>query len=117
MPKQPKYFFSETWKMNYNFCVGWSEKDFTEFMLSTFDYQVVDLNNDNGRCIECQQGNIVTIVIWTRAKSCASILVHECIHATNCTLKRAQWTMDFRNDEPHAYLAEAIYRNAIGKVK
>jgi hypothetical protein len=84
-------------------------------MEKTFDHSPHKMRLAGGKCLmmESDQGRIV--IIWIRKKSDMASLVHECVHAANFTLDAINADPTFENDEPQAYLVEAIFRKARGK--
>ena len=112
--KKPAFYFNDTFKMNYYFYLGWPVDALKKYLR----YDPPGIEHSSARTIEWQrEDGVVVIHIWTRKKSDLASLVHECVHAAGMTLNRAGVKGDWLNDEPHAYLTEAIFKNATQKNK
>jgi len=113
--KKSGFCYCETWKMNYWFFLGWSEKDFEKEIKRVFNYDVQHASRSDGLCLRCYHGNSTIKVIWTRRKTDYGSLMHECIHAAGWTLEDVGVDIRDSNSEPLAYLAQSIFEKATGK--
>lgn len=115
--RKSKWFYDELLKVNFWFCVGWTRKQFTDFMEFQAGHTPPDLISSHGRCIDLthrtKKGSR-TYVIWTAKEAPRSALVHECVHATNMALSSAGHRIDADNDEIQAYYVERLFRFAGG---
>jgi len=113
--RKPKFYFNETYKMNYYFCIGWTDKEIIRYMQKHWNHTIDNIENAKGKTFECHKGSNIVIVIWSRKKLDYPTIVHECVHAANMNLNYINWKPDLDNDEPQAYLTENIFNKAIGK--
>lgn len=104
--RKPKHHFNLTFRMNFYYCLGWSEKEIRKYMLEMWDYE--DLNWGGGKTILHRSKKADIVFIWTKEKRVADF-VHECVHAGNMTLMARGQDVDTRNDEVLAYLIEEIF--------
>jgi hypothetical protein len=73
-----------------------------------------DLSQKAGTVFEIPQKSGATVyLVWTRKKH-AAVVAHECVHAANVLLKSRGWKPELDNDEPQAYLVEALVSAALG---
>ncbi len=109
----PKYWWCETWKVNLYFAIGWKKSDIREWLLKEWKHQK-DFSKISGTTIEAFTKTNYMILIWTQDRHLPTI-VHECVHAASMSLERCGWKFDTGNEEPFAYLCEAIFGKAIQK--
>jgi len=111
--RQPKYFYCETWKMNYYFFIGWSAKLYSKYIQEEYGH-TMDINGAAGNCLDIEKNdNSIQIqTIWVDDKKDLPAIVHESVHAACNTLRRRGWNPDFDNEEPLTYLIENIFRQA-----
>lgn len=112
--KRIGHYFCYTWRTNFYFCLGFSEKDMKAYMLDSFQHET-EFGSANGRCFECRNNDHSIYIIWTRKKTDYGSLMHECIHAAGMALDQRGWKYDADNDEPLTYLAQTIFEQAVKK--
>lgn len=109
---KPKHYHCDYWKQSFWFCIGWSHEKVTSYLKKNYNHEP-DLSQKAGTLFEVPQKNGATVyLIWT-LKSDAATIAHECVHAANVLLMARGWKPQLDNDEPQAYLVEALMREAL----
>ncbi len=108
MMKKPKHYFCNTFRQEYLFFIGWSRKEFDNYLLKKLGAKP-DLGICYGACMnyEYDEGNL--IIIWTFDKKRVDITTHECVHAANYTLDLIGHHPSQKNDEVQAYLTQELF--------
>ncbi len=109
---KPRHWYCDTWKMNYRYFLGWPPEDFNKYLHKRYGYKF----DDKGKAastLEVTSDRATIVLIWVRSRKDLPALAHEAVHAANCTLSKRGWRADSDNDEPQAYLVEAIFRGAL----
>jgi hypothetical protein len=110
--RKPKHFYLELYRMNYYYCIGWTQKAVENYLRTTFNYDT-DLGHADGYTIRISDNRGCTILIWTKDKNDLGVLAHEATHAASFTLGRAGVKADFDNDEACAYLVGLLVDKAL----
>ncbi len=112
--RKPTHYWCDMWRVNYYYFIGWPAEEFSKYMKKAFDHDASDAHKSGGRAVllDYENGDCI-ICIWVPGKDDFSALAHECLHATNFTMRRAGCLPDLDNDEPQAYLLENIYQQAL----
>ena len=112
--RKPKHYHNRTYRTDYLYFVGWTEKQFKNYCEKNFK-MTLDVSTDAGITIEFKlNSGELFILIWTLNAKDYGSLSHECLHAANFTLARVGVKPSFINDEGQAYLAQDIFDFAIG---
>ena len=110
---RPTLYHCDFWKQSFWFCIGWSHQNMTAYLKKHHDHDP-DLSQKAGTVVEIPQKSGATVyLVWTRKKH-AAVVAHECVHAANVLLKSRGWKPELDNDEPQAYLVEALVSAALG---
>ena len=109
--RHPKHFYCQTWKMNFYYFVGWSEKTYLNYVKKHWDYEM-NLQGVDGNCLEVSFDGSAGNSVWIRDRKNYAVMAHECVHAAANTLRSRGWKPDFDNEEPLTFLVESIYRNS-----
>lgn len=109
---KPRHYFCEYWRQSFWFCIGWSYQNMAAYLKKHHEYEP-DLSQKGGSVFSIRADNGSTIyLVWTRKKH-APTIAHECVHAANALLESRGWKPQLDNDEPQAYLVEALMREAL----
>lgn len=106
--KRIKHHWCPTWRFNFYYCIGWSEKDFKAYVEDSFNH-TPNVKMANGTCLEVWNNDHHIFVIWVRKKSDLGSYLHECVHAAGMALTQRGWKYNAENDEPFAYLVQSIF--------
>lgn len=109
----PRFYYCSTWRENFWFYLGWKPNAVEKNLATLFSFDSLNLGG-NGRTLECQnsEGKRV-IAIWIKSKGDIPTLAHECVHAAHFCLSHKGVKTTKSNDEPLAYLTEALVRAAL----
>lgn len=110
--RTPGYYFCHTWRINFWYFIGWPVEQFQDYCKKEFDMiqEIDDLVS--ARTIEFFHTKSVCYLIWVRDKNDLGSLCHEAVHAAMFGLHAKGWKPDPDNDEPLAYLTQAVFENA-----
>lgn len=109
---KPTHYHCDFWKQSFWFCIGWSPEDVTAYLKKNYNHNP-DLSQKAGTLFEVpQKSGAIVYLIWTRKKH-AGLVAHECVHAANTLLLSRGWKPELDNDEPQAYLVEALVSHAL----
>lgn len=115
---KPIFYYNETWKLNYQFYIGWTAKDFESYIIKHYDKDYYIPSSACGTMIKLMKKDNITLqcfIIWSELKTDYGTIAHECLHATNRTLHRAGWSPELDNDEPQTYLMTILINKALGR--
>jgi hypothetical protein len=111
--KKPSHFYCNLFGANVYFFVGWSQKDFSEYLMKNYN-SPVEASDSNGVTKQIIHNGAPIIMIWIRSgKRLLPTLVHESIHATNLILYVAGVRPSFINDELQAYYSAMLFKFGI----
>ena len=118
MSRKPEWHYCELYKMNFNFHIGWTQKQFEKYASEEYNHDR-DYSSCNGvrLRIEDMDTGAVSSVIWVRNKNDYSGLAHECIHSALCILEERGIDARDSHGETLCYLVEYIMKAAMGKLK
>lgn len=86
----------------------------TAYLKKHHEYEP-DISQKAGTVFSIRVENGSTIyLIWTRKRE-PWVIAHECVHAANSLLDSRGWKPQLDNDEPQAYLVEALVKKAMGR--
>jgi hypothetical protein len=113
---KPDFWYCELYKMNFWYFIGWPRESFDQWIRKRHDqdYETAKLSGAKTLLIENSDGQ--RIAIWVKKQprpNMMASLCHECVHAAHWTLDLRGHKPDYNNDEPEAYLTEAIFRNGM----
>ena len=109
--KKPKFIYEATWRHNFYFCIGWSEKDFANYALKTFNYES-DWSNGDGCCLLCANEGTEISVVWTRNKK-IDVIAHECLHAVFNLMEAKKIKLSNETDEVFCYLLQRLIKEVL----
>lgn len=112
--KQPQYYYSHSWQMNFYFYVGWKWTDFVKSM-KRLDHDLEGKTPGEGLTVTMwnYKGKYTGVHVWIASKRDVSVIAHECLHAVNFTMEMRDVIPSWTNDEPQAYLLTALIRKAL----
>lgn len=111
--KVPAHFYCDLFGANVYFFVGWSEKDFVDYLSKNYK-QTAEINDSNGLTKQIIYKGTPLVLVWVRGgKRLQTTLVHEAVHAANLILYVAGVRPSFINDELQAYYVARLYKFGI----
>lgn len=114
--KKATWYYSEFVKNNFLFLVGWSGKDFSDYCMDKFNYDVGSTRHKFGMCLDMvasHKGGYNGLVIWVEKKSDYPALAHECIHAVIIALERAGITPCNDTGETLAHMVDTLMEKGL----
>lgn len=113
--KTPKSYRQITFRQDVLYFIGWSKKEFNEYVSEHFDDED-PVTTESGVCyMQERENDDPVLIIWVEHKKRLDILVHEVTHGANYILQSAGHEHSYDNDETQAYLNQELFASGLSK--
>jgi len=111
---KPHIYFCDLYGGHVYFFIGHKRKDYSKYLMKNWNIHDVPNAGQCGMTWWADEKGL-RVFIWVNHKNNHATIAHECLHAANRILGRAEVRADWYNDEPQTYLMSRLIRECTGQ--